>query len=420
MAVRANVALMCGCPIEPGKLWDADTLEVEAIVTRNGKRLPPVALTYRRRDQSVLGQHFRLRRRASTTSRSMLITRPTAIPAWTGRLSLWQKNERGIRYLKRRFGGCPPPCPSPYSPGHDWTGTHANISDPADVGRFRGAPVFEPCRRAEPSRREDRRRRRGHPASHQPAAGRREQDPQDRQVRRLQRAHRHLCQRAWCRCCCSTARPSRSARSSSLVIDKFVYNPSTGTGELAASFSKGALRFVGGKLSKNEPGVKVKTPAGTLTVRGGIFQGIVRSSNQAVFAFVFGHHLSLNRHGRRYTLNQTGNLFAIGSPGAPIMRPTNADRHQSHSRRRLRAQLRHEALSRSRALAGRSITASSPPAATPTSLSSRSSITTAPFTGRLTRVPVPTVPSNIRHVTPTRAAASDQPTSCRRSRILRT
>jgi hypothetical protein len=55
---------------------------------------------------------------------------------------------------------------------------------------------------------------------------------------------------------------------SSLVIDKFVYNPSTGRGELVATFSKGALRFVGGKLSKTAPGVKVKTPAGALTVRG--------------------------------------------------------------------------------------------------------------------------------------------------------
>ena len=111
---------------------------------------------------------------------------------------------------------------------------------------------------------------------------------------------------------------------SSLVIDKFVYNPSTGTGELAATFGKGALRFVGGKLSKNEPGVKVKTPAGELTVRGGIFQGIVQSRNQAVFAFVFGNHLSLNRSGRRYTIHQTGNLFYIGGPGAPQIRPTTA------------------------------------------------------------------------------------------------
>ncbi|ODR96404.1 hypothetical protein AUC69_14685 [Methyloceanibacter superfactus] len=162
---------------------------------------------------------------------------------------------------------------------------------------------------------------------------------------------------------------------SDLVIDKFVYNPSTGTGELAASFSKGALRFVGGKLSKNEPGVKVKTPAGTLTVRGGIFQGIVRSSNQAVFAFVFGHHLSLNRHGRRYTLNQSGNLFAIGnaarrSCGRPTPPTPISFSPPSPGAASARSSIG------SKALAGRSITASSPPAGTPTSLSSRSSITT--------------------------------------------
>jgi len=109
---------------------------------------------------------------------------------------------------------------------------------------------------------------------------------------------------------------------SNLVIDKFVYNPRTGAGELAASFSKGALRFVSSKLFKTEPGVKVRTPAGMLTARGGIFQDIVRNANQAVFAFVFGHCLSLDRGGRRYWIWRGGNLFAIGRPGAPIIRAT--------------------------------------------------------------------------------------------------
>src|SRR4029079_15848342 len=56
---------------------------------------------------------------------------------------------------------------------------------------------------------------------------------------------------------------------SDLVIDKFVYNPSKGTGEITASFSKGVMRFVGGKISKNEGGVTVGTPAGALAIRGG-------------------------------------------------------------------------------------------------------------------------------------------------------
>ena len=70
--------------------------------------------------------------------------------------------------------------------------------------------------------------------------------------------------------------------------------------------------------------MKVNTPAGELTVRGGIFQGIVNSANQAVFAFVFGDSLALSRGGRRYTLRQSGNLFAIGKPGAPITRQTTS------------------------------------------------------------------------------------------------
>ena len=37
---------MCGCPITPGGLWDADELDVTALVTRNGERLPPTALAY--------------------------------------------------------------------------------------------------------------------------------------------------------------------------------------------------------------------------------------------------------------------------------------------------------------------------------------------------------------------------------------
>jgi hypothetical protein len=107
---------------------------------------------------------------------------------------------------------------------------------------------------------------------------------------------------------------------SDLVIDKFVYNPATGRGDLVASFSKGALRFVGGKLSKNDPGVKVNTPAGELTVRGGIFQGKVQGSNRAIFAFVYGDHLSLNRGGKLFTLRSPGQVFDISGPGAPLMR----------------------------------------------------------------------------------------------------
>jgi len=46
VAVRANVTMMCGCPIEPGGLWDADRFEVRALVSRDGKPLRELPLGF--------------------------------------------------------------------------------------------------------------------------------------------------------------------------------------------------------------------------------------------------------------------------------------------------------------------------------------------------------------------------------------
>src|SRR6476661_6917928 len=54
--------------------------------------------------------------------------------------------------------------------------------------------------------------------------------------------------------------------SSSVRLDKFVYDPNKGSGTVAIEASKGAFRFVTGSQNKGE--VKVKTPAGTLGIRG--------------------------------------------------------------------------------------------------------------------------------------------------------
>lgn len=46
VAVRANVTMMCGCPIEPGGLWDADAYEVRALVRRDGELVGEHPLSY--------------------------------------------------------------------------------------------------------------------------------------------------------------------------------------------------------------------------------------------------------------------------------------------------------------------------------------------------------------------------------------
>src|SRR5271163_2008839 len=56
---------------------------------------------------------------------------------------------------------------------------------------------------------------------------------------------------------------------STLVIDRFVYNPATTDGQLAISLSKGVLRVVGGVATHSE-GATIRTPAAAIGLRGGI------------------------------------------------------------------------------------------------------------------------------------------------------
>ena len=53
---------------------------------------------------------------------------------------------------------------------------------------------------------------------------------------------------------------------SNVRLDKFVYDPNKGTGGVAVEASRGAFRFVTG--SQNKGSYSIKTPSGTLGIRG--------------------------------------------------------------------------------------------------------------------------------------------------------
>ncbi len=44
ISIMANVVLMCGCPITPGGMWNADNYEVNAIITKAGEKSQTVPL----------------------------------------------------------------------------------------------------------------------------------------------------------------------------------------------------------------------------------------------------------------------------------------------------------------------------------------------------------------------------------------
>ena len=111
---------------------------------------------------------------------------------------------------------------------------------------------------------------------------------------------------------------------SDLVIDKFVYNPKKGTGEITTTFSKGVMRYVGGKISKNEDAVKMKTPAGALAIRGGMFQVQINGGGKGIISFLYGVGLIFDaKNGEVQKLFQPGYTLDLTGVVAKI-RPTTA------------------------------------------------------------------------------------------------
>ena len=110
---------------------------------------------------------------------------------------------------------------------------------------------------------------------------------------------------------------------SDLVIDKFVYDPRKKSGEVVATFSKGVMRFVGGKISKNEGGVAVNTPSGALAIRGGMFQGKV-GGGQSLFSFLYGVEMKFTgKNGQTQSVYEPGYALDL-SGGTATVRPTTA------------------------------------------------------------------------------------------------
>jgi len=109
---------------------------------------------------------------------------------------------------------------------------------------------------------------------------------------------------------------------SDVTIDQFVYDPRTGTGKLAMTTTKGLLRYVGGKLSKQDEAVTMRTNSATLAVRGGAFllNQAPNGSLQAVF--IYGRGLTVTgTTGATQTLQRPGFAVTIAGPGAAPSAP---------------------------------------------------------------------------------------------------
>ena len=109
---------------------------------------------------------------------------------------------------------------------------------------------------------------------------------------------------------------------SDLTIDQFVYDPKSGGGKLAMSATKGLLRFVGGKLSKQDEGVSLRTNSATLAIRGGAFLAQVGADGRFRAIFIYGRGLTITGvNGVSQTIQRPGFEVTVAGPGASPSSP---------------------------------------------------------------------------------------------------
>jgi trimeric autotransporter adhesin len=111
---------------------------------------------------------------------------------------------------------------------------------------------------------------------------------------------------------------------SDMVIDEFVYDPAAGTGKLAASLTRGVFRFVGGKLSKQENAVTMRTPSATIGIRGGVFLVNLGSGGKLDVIFVYGKGVTVTGANVSQTITRPGFAVAVSGVGAAPSDPAPA------------------------------------------------------------------------------------------------
>ena len=113
-------------------------------------------------------------------------------------------------------------------------------------------------------------------------------------------------------------------KGSEVTLDKFVYDPGTKTGGMVLSLGQGALRFIGGQLSK-DGNVTVKTPTATMTVRGGIALFFTTPDGGSIGLLLYGNALTDTATGQE--INRPGFMFKFPPGGGTpeIVKITDAE-----------------------------------------------------------------------------------------------
>lgn len=115
---------------------------------------------------------------------------------------------------------------------------------------------------------------------------------------------------------------------SRVTLDRFVYDPARGGSGAAVSVTRGALRFISGNMPSQS--YEIRTPAGSIGVRGTIVDIIVYETGEVVLQLVEGALSFLDLAGRAVSLTRPGEVYILvpGQPGtkSTTLRPKDRRR----------------------------------------------------------------------------------------------
>lgn len=102
----------------------------------------------------------------------------------------------------------------------------------------------------------------------------------------------------------------------SLLIDRFIYDPDSGSGEVSARIVKGVFRFITGKIAQKKPSsMKVALPFGTIGIFGTMVAGKVDDQESTVVLMGPGGQNNADEKEGRIRVENAGKSVMILRPG---------------------------------------------------------------------------------------------------------
>lgn len=101
---------------------------------------------------------------------------------------------------------------------------------------------------------------------------------------------------------------------SDIVLDKYVYDAEADTGELGLTVLKGAMRLVGGRITKKKPAL-IRTPSATIGIRGGMGSAVVGDDGVTRYMHIAGISSTISTDTEELTITREGGFAEIGQDG---------------------------------------------------------------------------------------------------------